>query len=424
MRTNLKVALVLLVGFLGLVALVLVSDFGSEEVPQNRLTEKKDTIIGPIPEARVEYGLFTDSLKRTEGVIKPNEFLSNILAPFGIGPGMVSNIAAKSKDIFSVRRIATGHKYLALQNDTGKLEYFVYEINAIDYLVYDLRDSIRVYIGEKPVIKKKKQFSGIITSSLYQTIEEKEGNTMLAHELANIFAWTIDFYRIQKYDWFKVIYEEEFVDGKSVGVGDIKAIHFNHWGNDFYAIRYVQDSIADYYDDSARSLRKAFLKAPLKYSRISSGFTLRRFHPVQNRWKAHLGTDYAAPTGTPIMSTGDGVVIEAAFKKYNGRYVKVKHNSVYTTQYLHMSKFATGIKPGVKVQQGDIIGYVGSTGLATGPHVCYRFWKNGQQVNHLAEKFPASEPVKEENYKDFMEHRTHWMKRLDGIETPKKPHEQ
>ena len=288
---------------------------------------------------------------------------------------------------------------LASKDSLKKAKYFIYQPNAIDYIVYDLRDSINIYKGEKEVETIEKSAAGIINSSLYLSLQESNASPALAVRLSEVFAWSIDFYRIQKGDWFKVIFEEKFVDGESIGIGEIKAVEFNHYDKPFYAFHFSQGEKDDYFDEKAESLRKAFLKSPLKFSRLSSRYTMRRFHPVQKRWKAHLGTDYAAPTGTPIMSTGDGIVIESKRKRANGNYVKVKHNSVYTTQYLHMSK--RNAKVGQHVKQGDIIGYVGSTGLATGPHVCYRFWKNGKQVDHLRQDFPSAEPVMEDNKDEF-----------------------
>jgi murein DD-endopeptidase MepM/ murein hydrolase activator NlpD len=213
--------------------------------------------------------------------------------------------------------------------------------------------------------------------------------------MADIFSCAIDFYRLQKGDYFKIIYDEDFVEGESVGVGEIQACIFNSGGKDNYAFYYEKDKAheGEYYDERGESMKRQFLKAPLKFFRISSKFAGRRFHPVTKVWKAHLGTDYAAAYGTPIMATADGIVEDAQFKVYNGNYVKIRHNGQYKTQYLHMSKIAKGVKRGSRVSQGQVIGYVGSTGLATGPHVCYRFWKDGQQVDPFKQKGAISEPL-------------------------------
>ncbi len=357
----------------------------------------KDSINTPI----LVYGLNLNSFVVYKSKIKANEFLANILLKYHVPYAVIDKLAKKSKKIFDVRKIAEGKKYTILlaKDSTKKTQYFIYEPNAIDYVVFDLRDTIAIYKGKKKVTTKIKTAAGIIISSLYQTLDEANISPVLAIKMANVYAWTIDFYRLQQNDWFKVIYQEKFVDGKSIGIGKILAANFNHYNKDYFACYFVQDSIGDYFDTKANSLRRAFLKSPLKFGRLTSGYTMKRFHPIQKRMKAHLGTDYAAPTGTPIMATGDGVVIASTFSKYNGNFVKIRHNSTYTTQYLHMSKRA--VKVGEHVAQSDIIGYVGSTGLATGPHVCYRFWKNGRQVNSLKEDFPPSKPVKNQNLAKF-----------------------
>ena len=282
-------------------------------------------------------------------------------------------------------------------------------------MVVNLDDTVDVYAGKNDVEIRKKSVAGIINASLYMTLKEQGVTPLLTYELADLFAWQIDFHRIQKGDRFKVIYEEKYVNGKAVGIGKIDAAQFNHFNDDYYAFYFEQEGIGEYFDDEAGSLRKAFLKAPVKYSRISSKYSPKRFHPVQKRMKAHLGTDYAAPTGTPIMAVGDGVVKEARRKKYNGKYVKIKHNGTYSTQYLHMSKIANGMKPGRKVRQGEIIGYVGSTGLATGPHVCFRFWKNGRQVDHLKQKFPPSKPVEQKYMVEYLDVQEKMILLLDDI---------
>jgi murein DD-endopeptidase MepM/ murein hydrolase activator NlpD len=228
----------------------------------------------------------------------------------------------------------------------------------------------------------------------------------MAEYIAGVFAWTIDFFRLHPGDAFKVKYDEKSVEGIPYTVDKISAAWFRHQGKEFFAFRYVIDSAGNkvgFFDEKGKEMKRPFLMAPVKYSRISSGFSLKRFHPVQKYWKAHLGTDYAAPHGTPIMATADGYVIAATYAGGNGNYVKIKHDEVYSTQYLHMSGFAPGIKKGVFVRQGETIGYVGSTGLATGPHVCYRFWKNGQQIDHRAEKFPESVPMVDSLLPDYLE---------------------
>ncbi|QEC51649.1 murein DD-endopeptidase MepM/ murein hydrolase activator NlpD [Anseongella ginsenosidimutans] len=354
----------------------------------------------PVPAVPREFGLSLDSFNVTTSTVKRNEFLSNILQRHQIDLSEISMLSQKAKEVFDVRKIAAGNSYAIftpkVNAGEARAAYFVYQPNPVDYIVYDLRDSMRVYAGKHKVTTRMKTVSGTINSSLYETFEKGGANPALSMQLAqDIYGWVINFYAIKKDDWFKVQYEQSYVKGEPVGTGRIVSAVFSHEGKEYDAYYFRPDSASrgEYYDEEGNSLRRAFLKAPLKFSRISSRYTQRRFHPVQKRWKAHLGTDFAAPSGTPIVATGTGVVTESRYSKYNGNYVKIRHNGTYTTQYLHMSKRA--VRRGQHVSQGEVIGYVGSTGLATGPHVCYRFWKNGRQVDALKQHFPPAEPVAE-----------------------------
>jgi murein DD-endopeptidase MepM/ murein hydrolase activator NlpD len=364
------------------------------------------------------FGLSTDSFYVKTGKIKANETISAIFSREGV-PEATTYILQKSfKDIFDFRKVISGKNYRTYnsRDSLNSLKYFVYEKNPVNFVVIDLNDTINVYEGSREVTRKRREVSGIIRYSLYTALERNEADPELFVKLSEIFAWQIDFYHIQKGDNFKVIYDEESVGSKVIGIGKIVGAYFNHYGEDFYAIDFNIDGRDEYFDENGKSLRKAFLKAPLRYSRISSHFSRRRFHPILKRYKAHLGTDYAAPRGTPIRSVGDGVVIAASYTSGNGRYVKIRHNSVYTTQYLHMSKFAKGIRSGTPVKQGQIIGYVGSTGLATGPHLCYRFWKNGVQVDPLKQKLPPSKPIDEKYRDEFSKLSSRIKTELDKIQ--------
>jgi len=362
--------------------------------------EDYTTINQPIKNS---FGLVVDSLIEVHGTFNSGETLSDILIPHGLSDKQIFNIADKARSIFPVRSFRSGDEYYiyAKWDTTETVQYFVYVRNPIEYVVYDLRDSVNVYFGKKEVEIKERTVASIIKNSLWETLESKQIDPEIAVKLSEIYAWQIDFFRIQKSDSFKVVYEQLYVDNKLSGVGKILTAVFRNSGNEFNAFRFEKNDEVGYYDEKGNSLKKAFLIAPLKFSRISSRFSSRRLHPVLGRVKAHLGTDYAAPTGTPIMSVGDGVVVNAGYTSGNGNYIKVRHNSVYSTQYLHLSKFAKGIRNGKAVKQGQIIGYVGSTGLATGPHVCYRFWKNGRQVNPLREKMPSVKPLSAEHKIEF-----------------------
>jgi murein DD-endopeptidase MepM/ murein hydrolase activator NlpD len=341
------------------------------------------------------FGLALDSFDVSESVIKRNEYLASILELYNVDSGTIKNLQAKSKYIYDARKMKAGSQYtvFSTKDTLHKVCYFVYQPNAVDYVLYDLRDSVKVLTGKRQVTARLETASGIINGSLYETFQKSGTDPSLAMKLADLYAYTVDFYSIHDGDYFKVLYEQRYIKDEPVETGAIQSAVFSHNGEKFYAFYYKPDSTdaGDYYDEKGKSLRKSFLKAPLKFSHITSGYSLRRFHPVQKRWKTHLGTDYAAPEGTPIIATGDGVVIQSEYNNNNGNFVKIKHDDTYMTQYLHMTKQA--VRAGQSVRQGQVIGYVGSTGLATGPHVCYRFWKNGKQVNPLQQTFPPSVPL-------------------------------
>lgn len=355
-------------------------------------------------------------------MIKRNEFLADILGACNVEYSLVDKLVRQTKDIFDVRHIKANRPYtIFCSAESEKAEMMVYEHEPTEYVVFDMRDSLDVRIVQKEITTRLNEASGVIYSSLSQSMQDNGLPQMLVAKMSEVYAWTIDFFKIQKGDRFKVIYEEKYADGEFIGVGEIRAAYFKHYEDDFYAIHYEHEDIpsgSDFYDENAESLRKVFLKAPLKYSRISSRYQKKRFHPVLRRNKPHLGTDYAAKTGTPIMATADGTVTAATRNRGNGNYVKIRHNGVYSTQYLHMSKFAKGIKRGVKVKQGEVIGYVGSTGLATGPHVCYRFWKHGKQVDPYKQKLPDADPLKEHLVPAYNIFKDSVKTRLDQITFP------
>lgn len=386
----------------------------SKSVPEEFIVAV-DSTVGA--ECHDEFGIDAEGYNVIKGKIRPNQFLADILLPLNVSYQEIANLAEKSRRVYDIRKLNSGKDYtlICTEDSNQKALFFIYELSAVDFVVYDLTDTISIYRGSRPIKIEERTASGVIESSLYMTLMNQGLSPALAMEMADIYAWSIDFYRIQKGDYFKLVYTVKKVEDQVVGIDNIQAAVFNHFDSPYYAFEFSQSDQTDYFDEHGNSLRKAFLQAPLKFSRISSGYSKRRFHPVQKRYKAHLGTDYAAPSGTPIMSVGDGIITEAQYKRYNGNYVKVKHNGTYTTQYLHMSKIADGIKPGTRVRQGQIIGYVGSTGLATGPHVCFRFWKNGEQVDHRREKLPPSLPIKEEYKNDYQTHLKKWKTYLDSI---------
>ena len=352
-----------------------------------------------------KYGILVDTFSVSEEIVKEGQTLGEILYFNHIDHPQIAEIVNKSKGIFDVRRVNSDQKYTLISSDDSisKLCYLIYEVNATDYIVFDLINEINIYKGKKEVVTKLKVSQGTINSSLSETIDKLGISPRVSIKLSEIYAWTIDFFKIQEGDAFKVYYENNYIDGEYIGIGRVLAAEFVHKNQKFYSFYYKEnENYGEYFDESGRTLRKAFLKAPLDFYRISSRYSRNRKHPVTGQWKGHFGTDYAAPKGTPIMSTANGTIVTASYTRNNGNYVKVRHNATYSTQYLHMSKIKKGIKKGVYVKQGDIIGYVGSTGLATGPHVCYRFWKNGKQVDPYKQKLPPGDPISKKNKNEYM----------------------
>ena len=371
----------------------------------------------------IEYGFDTDTFLVIKNDIQSGQSLGKILSDYNVSYAQIDKIARKTlRTEYDVRNLKAGHPYamFCILDTAGRenAEIFVYEEDKINYVVYDFRDTLKVYQAQKPVEVKLIEDAGIIEkgSSFFLTGAAIGMSDRLCEIISDeIYCWTLDFRNVQPGDRFKVLYEAKYLSGEFVGVGDVKAVYFSHLGADFYAFPYNDTGFDDYFDQDGKNLRKFFLKTPVKNSRISSRFSKNRFHPVQKRWKSHKGTDYAAARGTPIWATADGVIGAATYNKFNGNYVKVRHNGTYSTQYLHMSKIAKGIRPGVHVKQGQTIGYVGSTGLATGPHVCYRFWKNGVQVDPFKTKLPPSDPISDASRIPFEFYRDSLTQILDSI---------
>ncbi len=366
-----------------------------------------DTINVQTPEPpELMFGLPIDSFVIENEIVHKNEFLASILLKYNIPYKTIDELAKKSKETFDVRKIKGGNPYyIFLSNDSLHIpEYFIYEIDKINYVVYGFAgDSITIRTDQKKVLHKRKTVSGTITTSLWNAMTDKGANPVLALDLSDIYAWTIDFFGIAEGDYFKVAYYEDYVDSVSVGISSIESAIFHSGGEDFYAFHFQEDSLNyNYFDEKGKSLRKAFLKAPLKYSRISSRFSNSRYHPVLKIRRPHHGVDYAAPRGTQVHTIGDGKVVAKGYQaRGGGNYLKIKHNSVYTTEYMHLDHFAKGINRGDRVKQGQLIGYVGMTGLATGPHLDFRVFKNGKAIDPLKVKAPPVDPVKKEDMKRY-----------------------
>ncbi|QXP73013.1 peptidoglycan DD-metalloendopeptidase family protein [Tenacibaculum sp. AHE15PA] len=392
--------------------------------------EKKDPIKIPIkiekPKPVFAFGFNLDNYNLINDTIKSGESFGVILDRHHVMYPKINEIATVIKDTFDVRRVRSGKAYTILtsKDSLEKAQVFIYKHNKVDATVINFKDSvISAYRIKKKIKILEKEIAGEIFSSLSVTMDSLGLKPTLTNTVADIYAWTLDFYGLQKGDRFKLIYEEKFInDSVFVGYGEVKAAVFNHKGDDLHAYKFVGDTInkiPEFYDEKGNMLRRAFLKSPIKFQyRISSRYNLRRKIALYGRVRAHRGTDFAARYGTPIMTTASGTVVKSARRGGNGNYVKVKHNSTYSTQYLHMKR--RNVKVGDYVKQGDIIGYVGMTGNTSGPHVCYRFWKYGREVDPFREKLPSAEPLDPNMKPAYFEFIKPLKEQLDKIELTKK----
>jgi murein DD-endopeptidase MepM/ murein hydrolase activator NlpD len=367
------------------------------------------------------FGYTLNDFYVLKDTIKSGDSFGSILEKNNLFYPQIYNIVQKAKQVYDVRKINIGKPYTILfsKDSLRTPKLFIYQPNLIDYVLVSLTDSLWAEKKSKAVKLLKFKAQGIITSSLSETMEEKKLSPLLSNELSEIYAWTIDFFRLEKGDNFKIIYSGKYVeDSIYVGLNRIHSAYFEHRGKPFYAIEFETDSkrgIFEYFDENGKNLRRAFLRSPLQFSRISSRYNLKRKIAYYGRVRPHLGTDFAAPVGTSIRSTASGTVVKASYTRGNGRYVTVKHNATYSTQYLHMKK--RGVKVGQFVKQGDYIGSVGMTGNTSGPHVCYRFWKNGKQVDPLRQKLPEAKPISKILKEKYLTYMGPIKKQLDSIKS-------
>ena len=379
-------------------------------------TEVAEVEIQP----NLHFGIDLNDYELRKNKIKRGDTFGKILEENGIDYPQVYAILEAIKGNVSVRKLTLGKPYSLFysKDSIPTPEYFVYHPGVSGYSVIHLRDSLYGQEVVKPTRLVELEASGVIESSLYETMQNSGINESLTYYLSDVYAWTVDFFRLQKGDRFKVIYTEKFVDDSiSVGIERIKAAYFEHNGKPLYAFEFISDpekGIVDYFDNEANSLRRAFLQGPLKFNRVSSRYNLRRrIAYYGNRIRPHKGTDFAASVGTPILATANGTVVKSSYTRGNGNYVTLKHNGTYSTQYLHMKK--RKVKVGEFVEQGDIIGWVGMTGNTSGPHVCYRFWKNGKQVDPFKQKLPDAKPISSELKSKFAEYIVPYKTKLDCI---------
>jgi len=352
-----------------------------------------------------EFGFPMSEFESEEGQIKRGEFFTNLMTSLGVPQSDIYSLTQASRGIFDLRKIKIGNSYKAFftKDEDRKLAYLVYEDTKTSFVTFGVHDSIDVKVSERAIESRLKMAAVTINSSLWNDVVRAGYNPLLALRLSDIYAWSIDFFGLRKGDSFVTIYEELYVGDKFVDIGTIHGAYFTHAGREYDAYRFIQDEVAQYWNEKGENLRKAFLKAPLSFSRISSGFSYARRHPVTRVVRPHTGVDYAAPRGTPVMSIGDGVVIQKSYAGGGGNTVRIKHNSTYTTAYLHLHNYAKGLAVGKRVRQGEVIGYVGSTGLSTGPHLDFRVWKNGKAINPLTMEAPPADPIKKASTESFKE---------------------
>ena len=381
-------------------ALLLFASCKEEKVQQS--VEPAEEIVEIIAPKTYPMGFCTDSLSVVEGTIKSGQFFSNLVNGLGVPAGEIYALTQACDTTFDVRTLRVGNAYRAYYSTPDSLKYIVYDKDKMSSIVFKCTPPYDVWKYVKPIETVERYAEVTINTSLWNDMIAADVSPQLIVNLSDIYAWTIDFFALQKGDRFKVLYQEKKCDGEVVSVDTVRYAVFSHADQEFPAILFDQKDGGNlWWNEKGESMRKAFLKAPLQFTRISSGFTYTRLHPITKKVQPHTGVDYAAPTGTPVMTIGDGVVIEKGYSGAGGNTVKIKHNSVYTTAYLHLSKYGAGLQVGQRVKQGDVIGYVGSTGRSTGPHLDFRVWKNGTPINPLTMDSPPSEPINEENKPAF-----------------------
>lgn len=348
-----------------------------------------------------------------------NQNLGDLLIWQGIKWDSILKLDNISKDIFSIRKFRAKKPFTIVRKDAcSEPHCIVYEPNKFTFIKYFIDDEVKIEAVQREYTTEIESASGIIESSLWLAMNKAGLDGSIIDKMEDAMASSVDFYHTQKGDMFKLIFERKYIEGRPVDYGEVISAAFKNESGEHFAVFYENDKYAGFYDLEGRPTKSTFLRAPLKYSRISSSFNRRRFHPIKKRTIPHLGTDYAAPIGTPIFAVADGVIERAGYTKNNGKYVKIRHDDIYQTQYLHMHRFAKGIRKGTRVKQGEVIGQVGQTGLATGPHVCFRFWKYGRQVNHRRENFPPADPLPTEQMDAFYSQRDSLLQKLEAISYP------
>jgi murein DD-endopeptidase MepM/ murein hydrolase activator NlpD len=418
----------LLLGALALCALIScsndTSNKASDALSQNESPTSQDSVVTDSSSQTASldpFGLDANKFEVEEHTIKRNESLYLILDKLDFSPQEIFSISKEVDGIFDPKRMRPGQEYMTYTKDdsSASLAHLVWKPNNMDYVVFDWqKDSLEIYKAARPLFTENTVTTGEIENSLYQTISHNGGSPVLAHKLSTVFAWQIDFFSIRSGDTFKTLYEKRYVDDQYFGIGDLLAAQIKHRGKMFKAYYFSKGEIEGFYTEEGESVQRALLKAPFEYDhRISSPFSKNRMHPTLNRRRPHNGVDYAAPSGTPILSTGQGVVLRAGYNGGAGNMVEIKHNKTYRTTYMHMRSFADGVHAGAHVDQGEVIGYVGTTGRSTGPHLHYEVSKNSRAINPLTMDLPSSASIPDSLMADFEKVRDTLNKKLEAQES-------
>lgn len=390
----------------------------TSETPVQKVEQASRSAVQAVSATYDAFGIDVSKFEVRDFRVKKNESLYLLLQNLELDQNQIYRAIQKAKKVIDVRSFRPKQTYRAyVSKKDRELKKMVWEPNAVEFVTFDWQqDSLQIYRASRVVTKQTNTISGTITSSLYNAISDKKSRDELVYKLSDILAWQIDFFNLRKGDTFRILYENKYVEGKHFDVGDILAIELEHMGDTYYAYRFRQGEIDGYYDDEGNSVQKALLKAPFRYDqRISSGFNPNRFHPVLKRRRPHNGVDYAAPYGTPVLSVGNGTVSRAGYYGSAGRMVEVKYSNAYKAKYMHLSKFAKGVRSGTHVKQGEVIGYVGNTGRVTGTHLHYGLYRNNRPVNPLTIDLPSSEAIPERYRDAFAQVRDRLNQQLYGI---------